>query len=314
LIYGDNSDQLLLGSSGKNAGGVGGGCLYINATGNIRMEENSLISCNGNNAFGDNGSSGSGGSIKIVCNQLCNKGKIQCLGGDGYLDPCTHMPRVGYSGMGKIYIDSKVPISNTDLILITPFPCNLQPLMNKSSEIDQIEHRFLNDGPTNHEIYNVGTNNLIIQNNSIYFLDFNVEELEYDNLIIKPYSILTCRYGHTKAHLKIKVNNYLIIENHGQINLNGCYLDEKGKKNGKNLNINANKLIIFDKGSISCNGINSINKDEIGDGGKIVIESLLDNILSHEQITSSGGIHLGTGETGENGEIIISEMLVKKYD
>jgi len=109
--------------------------------------------------------------------------------------------------------------------------------------------------------------------------------------------------------IKMKINKYLIMLNHSQINFNG---DEYYNKNGKNVLIEVKKeIIMINNCTISNNGLNwnEDNNKIIGNGGKMQI-TCPKITLYHSQILSLGGHNYKTNkQIGQNGEIIINGHL-----
>jgi hypothetical protein len=319
-IYGDNEmKQILLGSSGGDKygyGGNGGGALSIHVNGNIIMDEHSIISCNGGNSKNYDCGGGSGGSIKIECNQLFNLGKIGSIGGKGGIWLERDIKVGGDGGMGKIFVNTSLKDNNNNNNNnngnINPYPCNLNNNNNNNIlSFDQIEKNIFNHYNINIQQINNLNNSLIIQTNSIYQLH-DITNIEYDNIIIQPYSILTFLFKNKNKTVRIKIKEYLIIQNHGHLNFNGCFQEyEDGPIHGKNLELMVNKqIIIFNHGQISCNGYNDSKSSEkyIGNGGIIKIESPLIDLYD-AKITSIGGKYIDDDckelkeQKGENGKL-----------
>ncbi len=97
--YGDLYEPYMFGSSGgpgvgREAGGTGGGIIWMNVTGFILIDGE--VSANGGYADSSGGGGGSGGSIWMYCNLIRGYGQITANGGPG----STNMTSPGGGGAG----------------------------------------------------------------------------------------------------------------------------------------------------------------------------------------------------------------------
>lgn len=121
--YGNPSLIPLIGGSGGGgssaamlAGGAGGGAILIATSGTAQLTGG--ISANGGNGkptiFNDNATGlGSGGGVRIICENLAGSGKVNASGGTGF----SNNPVV--SGNGRIRLER---VTNTSTISVIPAP------------------------------------------------------------------------------------------------------------------------------------------------------------------------------------------------